>query len=304
MNTIFDYSLVNTFFVFRETVHKTTNTAAIIKDLYPGKFHLNPKDLCTRDPHKVPVDLIIAVLSAVSNFEPRKAIRSTWGNLTNFPNVRFAFIVGDSTDAALLNAIREESRIHGDLVQTSIVDSWKNLTLKHVAMLDFVVHNCMDAKFYMKTDDDAYFNLTRVLELLRAVEAGGPAVAKKIRGLVFRNTTIPRDPHSKYYVPYSAYNQTSTFPDFCHGGGYFMQTELAARLFGQLMKSTHMPSDDAFVTGVLAKKLGIERVDVPNWMRDFDHGVKPQDMVEKRIYGTWNIRPDSVYEFWKFANQH
>jgi hypothetical protein len=55
---------------------------------------------------------------------------------------------------------------------------------------------------------------------------------------------------------------------------------------------------------VLAKKLGIERVDVPNWMRDFDHGVKPQDMVEKRIYGTWNIRPDSVYEFWKFANQH
>ena len=99
-------------------------------------------------------------MSDSENILYRNVIRTSWGS-PSIPGVktRLAFMLGYSTDKLYQDKIRNESLLHGDIVQGNFLDSYRNLTYKTVLGHMWVSSFCTQAEFVMKADDDIYLDL-------------------------------------------------------------------------------------------------------------------------------------------------
>ena len=109
-------------------------------------------------------NIFIAIISAPSYFEKREMVRKTWArHLQSYSNlftvVGFAFIFGRTKNNSTQYMIEEESRTHGDIIQIEMADSYRNLTRKVTALLNWVHLNCAKVDFVLKVDDDVYVNV-------------------------------------------------------------------------------------------------------------------------------------------------
>lgn len=64
----------------------------------------------------------------------------------------------------------EESVKHKDIIAEDVVDTYNNLTLKSIFMLKWVKKDCMQARFVMKVDDDAYINVENLYKYASQVK--------------------------------------------------------------------------------------------------------------------------------------
>lgn len=79
------------------------------------------------------IHYIILVNSALGNKDYRDIIRGSWGRPRMRGVVtRLVFLLGATENVTLQEEIIAESREHGDLVQGSILDTYRNLTYKSV----------------------------------------------------------------------------------------------------------------------------------------------------------------------------
>ena len=69
--------------------------------------------------------MVFVVKSAISNFNRRKAIRHTWGNVKVYNGIVFetVFILGDTSDKTLTLKVIYENQIHGDILQFNVNDT-------------------------------------------------------------------------------------------------------------------------------------------------------------------------------------
>jgi len=72
--------------------------------------------------------LLVLVRSAPGNVEKRRTIRQTWGRGFR----RVLFLLGAVEFRAAQATLEEENRTYRDLVQGRFLDSYRNLTHKHV----------------------------------------------------------------------------------------------------------------------------------------------------------------------------
>ncbi len=95
------------------------------------------------------------------NFKKRNDIRETW--LIHLKSVleknllgmaRFGFYLGQTQDDSIQKRIEEESQKHGDIVQIKMDDTYCNLTLKVIAVLNWVWQHCNKVDLVFKVDDD------------------------------------------------------------------------------------------------------------------------------------------------------
>ena len=78
------------------------------------------------------------------------------------------------------------------------VDTYKNLTLKSVASLDWSLKNCQSANYFMKVDDDLYFDLQYFGFQLNQLDH----TQNSIYGFNFyRVGSFDRNPDHYHYVP-------------------------------------------------------------------------------------------------------
>ena len=64
--------------------------------------------------------------------------------------------------------VSNESHEYGDIVQEDFIDTYANLTVKTLMLLKWFTENCADTQYVMKTDDDMYINLVKLLQLVMA----------------------------------------------------------------------------------------------------------------------------------------
>lgn len=84
--------------------------------------------------------IVIMVHTARSNFDQRYAIRNTWGSIKIFKERRLHLIfllgIGLTTDPESYSEsetrLLQESKEHGDIIMGNFIDSYKNLTYKHL----------------------------------------------------------------------------------------------------------------------------------------------------------------------------
>lgn len=114
--------------------------------------------------------LLIVVISAAEHWARRDMIRQTWGGQSRLEAdwIQMIFLIGSTVheDKALKEQLDKEKVLHGDLVQTNVVDTYANLTLKSLAMLYWSYTRCPAAQLVLKCDDDIYLNLNGLLEVL------------------------------------------------------------------------------------------------------------------------------------------
>ncbi len=90
--------------------------------------------------------LMLLITSSPEHSEPRMAIRQTWGHFSQRKDISVAFVVGLARTNPMNDAIRMETEMYGDIIQSRIADSYDNLTLKTVSMFEWVDSYCSQVR--------------------------------------------------------------------------------------------------------------------------------------------------------------
>ncbi|XP_037079657.1 beta-1,3-galactosyltransferase 5-like [Pollicipes pollicipes] len=200
------------------------------------------------------------VHSAPTHGLHRAVVRRTWGSVRDVDGaaVRVVFVVGRATGAgaeALQADLDAEARRHGDLVQADFVDTYRNLTVKHLVSLRWMLTHCGQARFIVKADDDAYLDVFQLVRFMRRTH-GDAAPGALVCNVLPAGTPVQRA--GKWAVTPDEF-AAAGYPRFCGGLLYLAGPETVARLYRAARRDPHpLWVDDAFVTGLAAERAGVE----------------------------------------------
>ncbi|KAL7011904.1 hypothetical protein ACKWTF_014507 [Chironomus riparius] len=229
-----------------------------VSGIYQPGFLYSPSKIC--ESHDDNLQLIIMVTSAPGNFKARNAIRKTWGQLSSTETAKLVFIVGSSIPKNE-KKLNDENAKHADLIHGNFVDSYFNLTLKTISMLEWVINNCRNAKFILKADDDTFINVNKLLKLLKPRMSD----TKTIYGRVGTGWTPFRDKMSKYYISFDEFSD-SVFPDLTSGPAYMMTRDCAELIYNEALNQKYLKLEDVFITGIIGSRLNIQRLHLQEFL--------------------------------------
>ncbi|KAF7646416.1 hypothetical protein LDENG_00188150 [Lucifuga dentata] len=235
----------------------------------PGPYHVayprNYKFMMdnTKTCKTVTPFLILMVPVALSDVAGRDAIRKTWGKegVVQGKLVHTVFVVGVSGGAGAeqqQEKIRQENQQHHDLIQSNFLDTYHNLTIKTMVMLEWLNAHCLKASYVMKIDSDIFLNTENLLKLLL-----DPSTSKEnyMTGLVWWHSPVLRNPFMKFYMPTDVIAEAE-YPPYPLGMAYVMSLDLPGKI---LSVSRHIKAiyiEDAYL-GMCLKRLGISPTDPP-----------------------------------------
>nr|XP_023013772.1 beta-1,3-galactosyltransferase 5 isoform X2 [Leptinotarsa decemlineata] len=205
--------------------------------------------------------LLIAVTSAPSHDTARLAVRETWGHFAIRKDIAIAFMLGATSNQTLNDKIEQEQEIYGDIIRGKFVDTYDNLTLKTISMLEWVDNFCSKAQFVLKTDDDMFINVSRLLAFI----AKHKPEQRAIYGRLASKWKPVRNKKSKYYISLQQY-KPPVFPDFTTGPAYLFPAQISKELYVASLNYTYFKLEDVFVTGIVANGLKIKRVHAPEFL--------------------------------------
>ncbi|XP_029918057.1 beta-1,3-galactosyltransferase 5-like [Myripristis murdjan] len=228
---------------------------------YPGdyKFVMDDTDVC-----KVEAPfLVLMVPVAPADVAARDAIRKTWGNETLVQGklVQTLFLLGvpGGADAQQQQQnLKQENLLHHDLIQSNFQDSYRNLTIKTMVMLEWLTAHCLSASYVMKIDSDMLLNVQNLVNLLL-----DPNTPKQnyMTGLVWWHSPVLRNPEDKFYMPKEVFDKPE-YPPYPLGMSYVMSRDLPGKILGVSPQIKPIFIEDAYL-GMCLKHLGISPTDPP-----------------------------------------
>ncbi|SPP81457.1 beta-1,3-galactosyltransferase 5-like [Drosophila guanche] len=260
---------------------------------------------------------LIVVHTAPSNHEKRSVIRETWGgvNAIDGSPLRLIFALGSISNSSLETAIVEEQAQYGDLLQGNFVDTYSNITYKHVMALKWFNSHCNNAQFLLKVDDDIFVNTRVLVQNLNEVKRSNERLdhlLQQRRELLLCSKVIDdrviRSYRSKWRVSFREYSG-SHYPDFCPGFTVLYSPDVAKKLYAEAQRSPYFRLDDVHITGILSKRLHISISDLrpyvlyPVEMESLlDEAEKANEQVEFLV--SWhNLSPTQMRSLWSlFGN--
>ncbi|XP_075986284.1 beta-1,3-galactosyltransferase 5-like [Anticarsia gemmatalis] len=260
------------------------------RELYVGGHERPHPELCPAlGAH---LRLLILVTSAPSHAAARDAVRLTWGHYAARADVALGFVLG-APPAALRAAIAAEDALYGDVIVGRSLDSYSNLTLKTLSMLEWVDTYCPRAPRLLKTDDDMFINVGRLLEF--AAAPGRANATRTVWGKVVRRSLPKRTTKSKYYVSPVQF-PAKVFPDFATGPAYLLTADCVRPLLGAAPAEPYLRLEDVFVTGVLAARLGVRRVHAPEF---YNKKVAAHPCAVQRGLAIHMVRYHEQFDLWR-----
>lgn len=212
------------------------------------QYILNQPDACKeRRPF-----LVFMVPVSPSEVVARQAVRKTWG--ASNPNTLTVFYTGllqSPGSARVQERIVEESKVHADIVQMNFQDSYQNLTIKTMMMMNWLATYCPNASYAMKVDADIFVNTFYLVNILKSAPK-----QDFITGSVIRDGVPRRDKNSKWYISEELYPE-DTFPWYVSGAGYVFSVDLAARISWASRFVRMIPLEDVYV-GLCLSVLGVK----------------------------------------------
>ena len=202
------------------------------------------------------------IFTKVSSFEKRNAIRNTWANKTQFPQLKISFIVALSKSQDTNNKLVNENILYGDILQGNFIDAYKNLSYKSLIAWEWITSNCLNAKYILKIDDDVVLNTFALMNFLKDESYYFPFTSFNNLKNAFICRIVPGDKPcmekscGKMYTSNDEYNEKlyglKEYGRFCSGVGFLMTSDLVASL---LLKSYEIKLfwiDDVYV-GILGR---------------------------------------------------
>lgn len=239
-------------------------------------YIIDGKNICKK--HKPPY-LVIMVPSVHTHIDTRSTIRQTWGRSADpgvWPKVgvlkkvvKLVFLFGTSKTALGNNIVKEESKMHGDIVQADFVDSYFNLTYKSVMGLRWVAEFCSESKYVLKADEDVFVHVKNLLDFLEKQDY-------KPRGTVFGHALLKSEVlrTGRWAVTKQAF-PLSVYPTYTCGNTYVISTNMAANIYYTAGLLPYLNIEDVFVTGIVREFLGADLGDVLGFTHWFERKPIP-----------------------------
>lgn len=153
----------------------------VINDITFYRYRPSQMSYCQKN-QKNGKSVVVLVNSAPGNFERRKIARQTWiSQLRMEPSRRysrtainlagFMFVLGQSNDPSVQNRIEDESNMYGDILQIEMIDTYYNLTVKGVGLINWLNSQCSHVDFVFKVDDDVYVNVNNLAIAVKSADA-------------------------------------------------------------------------------------------------------------------------------------
>lgn len=244
--------------------------------------------------------LLLVVPVAPGGRAARDTIRRTWGSQKQVLGqpVETLFMLGLSGGADAAPPQEElwrESRLHRDLIQSDFLDSYHNLTIKTMMILEWVASNCLHTTYVMKVDSDVFL---QVENLMRLLLDPGTATENYMTGLVSWHNSVLRNPFSKYYMPRDVVPEP-IYPPYPLGMSYVMSMDLPAKI---LQVSTHIKPvfiEDVYL-GMCLKRLGVLPTDPPEntlFLVDPWHPLSSCSL--SKLIATTTKSPEQILAYWR-----
>ncbi|XP_018525070.1 beta-1,3-galactosyltransferase 2 [Lates calcarifer] len=198
--------------------------------------------------------LVFMVPVTPQEVSAREAIRKTWGapgqdTLTLF----YMGLPEGGQLSSIQDRLEDESRKHADIIQMNFQDSYQNLTIKTMMMMNWLATHCPNASYVMKVDADIFVNVFYLIRWLRSSPQQG-----FITGSVINDGRPRRDRNSKWHISEEQYPEDS-FPPYVSGAGYVFSADLAGRISWASRFVRMIPLEDVYV-GLCLRVLGVRPV--------------------------------------------
>jgi hypothetical protein len=219
----------------------------------PGDYQylIDERTACKKgDGTQAPVEILVAVISAIKNVQKRQRVRQTWGReFKNGAKTRLLFFLGDNNDTETRSAIRNESVLYNDIVHHSHFDSYNNLSIKSVSVIRWASSYCRQATYVFKVDDDALVNVPLLMGRLHIA-------SKKTKYFfmcyVFKGSPVVRDPKHRWYISWKEYG-AKNLPPYC-GGFYAISGKLVPSLYDAAKHQRLFRMEDVFISSMVTKR--------------------------------------------------
>jgi hypothetical protein len=179
--------------------------------------------------------------------------------------------LGSSESYSVENRVIEEDEKYNDLIQWKFIDNYYNCTLKAIGLLRWTLFYCKNVKFIMKTDDDILVNPLMFNQFIANITNS----KKTIYGTVGKGYEPHRNYTSKWFISYESYSP-STYPDFMFGP-YIMSSDSIYPIYTEILNSLPVLAfEDVYITGIIADKLNISRINTKYFVKLEWLGVVPK----------------------------
>ncbi|XP_006821577.1 beta-1,3-galactosyltransferase 5-like [Saccoglossus kowalevskii] len=212
------------------------------------------------------VFLVTMVISHFGHFHERYLIRKTWGGVKRVHDIdiRTVFLLGKDREhhpgtvrhrnqQTVLEKVRKENALHGDIIVLDLVDHYLNLTLKTLQGLNIITNNCSSAEYVLKVDDDVFINYDLLVKHISY-----SARENFVIGYLHENARPIRSAQSpeyaKWFTPITTYNRTY-YPPYLIGPAYVMSHDVAKAIVQISPQVPFLPWEDVFITGLCLEKL-------------------------------------------------
>ncbi|XP_062303805.1 N-acetyllactosaminide beta-1,3-N-acetylglucosaminyltransferase 3-like isoform X1 [Osmerus eperlanus] len=172
------------------------------------------------------------------------------------PGASYAMKI-DSDMFLNLENVRQESRTHRDLIQSDFTDSYLNLTIKTMVMLEWLSSRCPGASYAMKIDSDMFLNVHNLVTMLLDAPR-----ENYMTGLVWWHSPVLRNPNEKFFLPKEVIAEPE-YPPYPLGLGYVMSIDIPKKILGVSCRIKPIYIEDAYL-GMCLKLLGISPTDPPS----------------------------------------
>lgn len=243
--------------------------------------------------------LLILIVSHPVNTSTRTAIRETWGRITshNDHEIQILFVLGKEKNPVVDQEAKKEAQTHRDIVIIDLAEDYFKLTTKSVATFTWALQNCSQAKYILKTDDDAYNDPRKLVNFLQA--QGYPEDLIAGRCCVYGPEGPDRKRGSKWYVGHSEY-PWRYFPTFCSGIGYILARRTAEGFVKLAPNVEWFKFEDVYVTGFVRQAYGKDIVQIPHMYLDL-HMYKRCYVHEVTI--AHHIAGEELRTIWSWVNE-
>lgn len=225
------------------------------------EYRINPYNTCKNKA----IEVVLCVVSAVHDFHLRHQFRyavkggyaGIWNEMNKATLVFFLGMPSGGNAQKLQRQVDNESLVHGDIVQATYIDTYKNLSIKTVSILKWVSTYCSNANFVIKTDDDCDVNIPLMITELHRKQEEVPLF---MLGKVSKDLRPIRILKSKWYIPLSLYKEDK-YPTFMFGGSQGYPTVVAQLLYEASLRIPLFYLEDVYISGLCAAMLNIPRYD-------------------------------------------
>ena len=248
------------------------------------------------------LELIIFICSSIDNFNARNALRKTW--LSEFKRskgkYRYVFIIGkQSRSVEFQMKLKHEYDTYEDILQGDFIDSYRNLTLKTIAGLEWVSQNCNQAKLVMKIDDDVYLHFNN---LMAALDLYKEELQTSVGGYCVRYGYPERNPTSKFYFSYEDYPH-DTYPPYCSGTAYVTSLSVAKQLYAVSKDVKLFPFEDVFI-GLCLVKLKYGWTQIPGFAVEPTESTYCKIKRSTSIITLHSMTPSEIMTMWESTCMH